>query len=116
MRSQTHIQRLLLALVYIISIDFSNVSILQIVNIRDFNDPAYFYGSNSWRQLKFIKSNSCKEKLIVICKLLGEFGDFKILADTILELMSDMSQHRKELTLLLNWILGNIEIMFIKYY
>lgn len=105
MRSQAHMQRLFLALVYIMVIDCNNVSLLQTANVKDLNDPAYFYGSDSWRQFKFIKNSSCKEKLVAICKLLGEFGDFKILIDTILELMMNAPQHRKELNLLLNWIL-----------
>ncbi|XP_019889129.1 TELO2-interacting protein 1 homolog isoform X2 [Ooceraea biroi] len=108
MRSQAHIQRLLLALVHIMLIDCSDVSVLQTVNVKDLDDPAYFYGSNSWRQFKFIKDNSCKEKLVVICKLLGELGDVGILVDTIFELMSDMRQYRKELSLLLNWILASV--------
>lgn len=99
-------RRLLLALVHIMAIDCNNVSLLQIANVKDLDDPAYFYGSDSWRQFKFIKNNSCKEKLIAICKMLGELGDFRILVDAILELMSDVSQYRKELILLLNWILG----------
>ncbi|KAL6264336.1 hypothetical protein P5V15_004443 [Pogonomyrmex californicus] len=109
MRSQAHNQRLLLALVYIMVIDCNNVSLLQIVNVKDLDDPAYFYGSNSWRQFKFIKNSLCKEKLVTICKLLGEFGDFRILIDTILELMLDAPQHRKELNLLLNWILASVK-------
>ncbi|XP_012531275.2 TELO2-interacting protein 1 homolog isoform X1 [Monomorium pharaonis] len=109
MKSQAHMQRLLLALVYIMVIDCNNVSLLQMTNVKDLDDPAYFYGSDLWKQFKFIKNSSCKEKLIVICKLLGEFGDFRILIDTILELMMDASQHRKELSLLLNWILVSVK-------
>lgn len=107
MRSEAHIRRLLLALVYIMVLDCNDISPLLTANMKDLDDPAYFYGSDSWKQFKFIKSNSCREKLVTICKLLGEFGDFRILVDTILELMSDAPQHRKELSLLLNWILGN---------
>ncbi|XP_050465415.1 TELO2-interacting protein 1 homolog isoform X1 [Cataglyphis hispanica] len=109
MRSQAHIRRLLLALVYIMALDCNDVSPLLTTNMKDLDDPAYFYGSDSWKQFKFIKNNSCREKLITICKLLGEFGDFRILVDTILELMSDASQHRKELTLLLNWSLVSVQ-------
>jgi len=105
-------QRLLLALVYIMVIDCNNVSLLQITNVKDLDDPAYFYGSDSWRQFKFIRNSLCKEKLVAICKLLGEFGDFRILIDTILELMMDAPQHRKELSLLLNWLLGNINNIY----
>ncbi|XP_029161251.1 TELO2-interacting protein 1 homolog isoform X2 [Nylanderia fulva] len=108
MRSEPHIRRLLLALVYIMVLDCSDISPLLTINMKDLDNPAYYYGSDSWKQFKFIKSNSCKEKLIVICKLLGEFGDFRILIDTILELMSD-KQYRKELSLLLNWILVSVK-------
>lgn len=114
MRSQAHMQRLLLALVYIMVIDCNDVSLLQTANVKELDDPAYFYGSDSWRQFKFIKNNLCKEKLVIICKLLGEFGDFRILIDTILELMIDASQHRKELSLLLNWILGKANFIYLK--
>lgn len=98
-------------------LDCNDVSPLLTTNMRDLDDPAYFYGSNSWKQFKFIKNSSCREKLVAICKLLGEFGDCRILVDTILELMSDAPQHRKELTLLLNWILGDIDniIMYLNY-
>ncbi|KMQ96596.1 telo2-interacting protein 1-like protein, partial [Lasius niger] len=109
MRSQAHIRRLLLALVYIMVIDCNDVSPLLTANMKDLDDPAYFYGSDSWKQFKFIKNSSCREKLVAICKLLGEFGDFRILVDTILELMSDAPQHRKELSLLLNWILVSVK-------
>lgn len=108
MRSPTHMQRLLLALVYIMTIDHNNVSLLQTTNVKDLDDPAYHYGSNSWRQFKFIKSNLCKDKLLIICQVLRESGDFRVLVDAILELMSDAPRHRKELTLLLNLILGNM--------
>ncbi|XP_011264133.1 TELO2-interacting protein 1 homolog isoform X3 [Camponotus floridanus] len=111
MRSQAHMRRLLLALVYIMVLDCNDVSPLLTINMKDLDDPVYFYGSNSWKQFKFIKNSSCREKLVAICKLLGEFGDCRILVDTILELMSDASQHRKELTLLLNWILVMIFIV-----
>lgn len=88
-------------------IDCSAVSLLQATNVKDLDDPAYFYGSDSWRQFKFITNSSCKEKIVGICKLLGQFGNSNILIDTILEFMSDAPLHRKELSLLLNWILGN---------
>nr|XP_012231715.1 PREDICTED: TELO2-interacting protein 1 homolog [Linepithema humile] len=109
MRSQAHTRRLLLALVYIMVLDCSNVSLLQTTNVKDLDDPAYFYGSDSWRQFKFIKSSLCKEKLVAICKLLRELGDFRILVDNILELMSDAPQYRKEFSLLFNWILGSVK-------
>lgn len=89
------------------ALDCNDVSPLLTTNMKDLDDPTYFYRSDSWKKFKFIKNSSCRDKLVTICKLLGEFGDFRILVDTILELMSDASQHRKELTLLLNWILGD---------
>lgn len=95
-------------------IDCNAISLLQTTNVRDLDDSAYFYGSDSWRQFKFIKNNSCKEKVIEICKLLGHSGDFNILVDTILELMLDAPSHRKELSLLLNWTLGNIVYIYVQ--
>lgn len=103
--SAPHIRRLLLALVYVSEIDCSNISLLQAVNVKDLEDPAYSYGSHLWRRFKFIQNNSCEEKVVTICKYLGKFGDLSILIDTVLELMFDVPQHRKELILLLNWIL-----------
>ncbi|XP_076672914.1 telo2 interacting protein 1 [Andrena cerasifolii] len=105
MMSAPHIRRLLLALVYVSEIDCSNISLLQAVNVRDFEDPAYLYGSHLWRRFKFIQNDLCEEKVIAICKYLGKFGDLRILVDTILGLTFDVPQHRKELILLLNWIL-----------
>ncbi|EFN82683.1 Uncharacterized protein KIAA0406, partial [Harpegnathos saltator] len=107
--SQAHIRKLLLALVYIMEIDCNAISVLQTINVKDLDDPAYFYGSDSWKQFKFIKNNSCKEKVVDICKLLGQFGDFNVLADAILEFMSDAPSYRKELSLLLNWILVSVK-------
>ncbi|XP_014469143.1 PREDICTED: TELO2-interacting protein 1 homolog [Dinoponera quadriceps] len=104
MSSQVHTRKLLLALVYIMEIDCNAISLLQTTNVRDLDDPAYFYGSDSWKQFKFIKNSLCKQKIVGICKLLGYLGDLNILVDAILELMSDVPLYRKELSLLLNWI------------
>ncbi|XP_032676301.1 TELO2-interacting protein 1 homolog isoform X2 [Odontomachus brunneus] len=109
MSSQAHTRKLFLALIYIMEIDCSAVSLLQTTNVKDLDAPAYFYGSDAWRQFKFITNSSCKEKIVEICKLLGHFGNFNILVDTILELMSDAPSHRKELSLLLNWILISVK-------
>nr|XP_033325327.1 TELO2-interacting protein 1 homolog isoform X1 [Megalopta genalis] len=106
MMSSSHVRRLLLALVYVSEIDCSNISILQIANVKDLEDPAYYYGSHLWRRFKFIQNNSCEEKVIVLCKYLGKFGDLKILVDTICSLIVDIPQHKKELFLLLNWIIN----------
>ena len=103
--SAPQVHRLILALVYVSEIDYSNVSLLQAINVKDLDDPAYSYGSHLWRQFKFIQNNACEARVIAICKYLGEFGDLRILVDTILDLMLNASQHRKELILLLNWIM-----------
>lgn len=106
MKSEAHMRRLLFALVHIMVIDCNSITLLQATAMKNLDDLVYYYRSNSWKEFKFIKSNPCQEKLVVICKLLGKFGDFRILIDAILELMSDAAEHRKELNLLLNWILG----------
>ncbi|XP_054002777.1 TELO2-interacting protein 1 homolog [Hylaeus anthracinus] len=105
MMSAPHIRRLLLALVYVSEIDYSNISLLQVINVKDLEDPAYSYGSHLWRRFKFIQNKSCEEKVVAICKYLGKFGDLRILVDTILGLILDVPQHKKELFLLLNWII-----------
>ncbi|CAK9829945.1 TELO2-interacting protein 1 homolog [Anthophora retusa] len=105
MMSVSHVRRLLLALVYVSEIDCSNISLLQAVNVKDLEDPAYSYGSHLWRRFKFIQNNACEAKVVAICKYLGEFGDLRILVDAIFCLIFDASQHRKELILLLNWII-----------
>ncbi|XP_043265023.1 TELO2-interacting protein 1 homolog isoform X1 [Colletes gigas] len=105
MMSAPHIRRLISALVYVSEIDCSNISLLQTVNVKDLEDPAYSYGPHLWRRFKFIQNNSCEEKVVAICKYLGEFGDIRILVDTILGLTLDAPQHKKELFLLLNWII-----------
>lgn len=106
MMSASHVRRLLLALVYVSEIEYSTISLLQAVNVKDLEDPAYSYGSHLWRRFKFIQNNACEEKVIAICKYLGEFGDLRILVDNILGLIVDVPQHRKELILLLNWIIN----------
>ncbi|OAD52266.1 TELO2-interacting protein 1 like protein [Eufriesea mexicana] len=105
MMSASHVRRLILALVYVTEIDCSNISLLQMVNVKDLEDPAYSYGSYLWRRFKFIQSSVCEAKVIAICKYLGEFGDFRILIDTIFGLIFDVPQHKKELILLLNWMI-----------
>lgn len=123
MMSAPHVHRLILALVYVSEIDCSNVSLLQAVNVKDLDDPAYSYESHLWRQFKFIQTDACEARVIAICKYLGEFGDLRILVDTILDLMLNAPQHRKELILLLNWIMcGTLNnflfqnLRYIKYY
>ncbi|CAL7933906.1 unnamed protein product [Xylocopa violacea] len=104
MMSAPHVRRLILALVYVSEIDCSNVSLLQMVNVKDFENPTNSYGPHLWKRFKFIQNNTCEEKVVTICKYLGEFGDLRILVDTIFGLIFDVSQHTKELILLLNWI------------
>ncbi|XP_051174928.1 TELO2-interacting protein 1 homolog [Leptopilina boulardi] len=103
MLSSVHLQRLILALVYVTEIECSGISILEDFSTKHVDD-IHYSNSQSWRQFKFINSSSAEKKLMVICELLGELGDFEILVDTILKLMFDMPQYIKELTLLLNWI------------
>ncbi|XP_071865673.1 telo2 interacting protein 1 [Bombus fervidus] len=105
MMSAPHVNRLILALVYVSEIDCSNISLLQAINVKDLDDPAYSYGTHLWRRFKFIQTNECEAKVIAICKYLGEFGDLQIVVDTIFGLMFNAPQHRKELILLLNWII-----------
>ncbi|KOX73245.1 TELO2-interacting protein 1 like protein [Melipona quadrifasciata] len=105
MMSAPHVHRLILALIYVSELEYSNVSLLQAVNVKDLDDPAYSYGPHLWRQFKFIQNNACEARVIAICKYLGEFGDLRILVDTILDLMLNAPQHIKELILLLNWIM-----------
>ncbi|XP_076287602.1 telo2 interacting protein 1 isoform X2 [Lasioglossum baleicum] len=106
MMSSPHIRRLILALVYVSEIDCSSISLLQTANVKDLEDPAYSYGSYLWRRFKFIQNSSCEEKVVIICKYLGQFGDLRILVDTIFGLILDVPQHKKELFLLLNWIIN----------
>lgn len=105
MMSAPHVNRLILALVYVSEIDCSNISLLQAINVKDLDDPAFSYGTHLWRRFKFIQTNECEAKVITICKYLGEFGDLQIVVDTIFGLMFNAPQHRKELILLLNWII-----------
>lgn len=101
------IEKSFLALASIMTIDCSNVPLLQTRNVKDLDDPAHFYGSDLWRQFEFVENNSCKEKLVVICKLLRELGICKKLIDKIVDLVSSNPKYRNELTLLLNWIFGD---------
>ncbi|XP_076766159.1 telo2 interacting protein 1 [Xylocopa sonorina] len=104
MMSASHVRRLILALAYVSEIDCSNVSLLRVVNVKDFENPTNSYGPHFWKRFKFIQNNTCEAKVVAICKYLGEFGDLRILVDTILGLIFDVSHHTKELILLLNWI------------
>ncbi|XP_046603137.1 TELO2-interacting protein 1 homolog [Neodiprion virginianus] len=106
MSSVAHLQRLLLALVYTIELDCGDVSLLEDVAIKDFDNIVHHHGFDSWRHFKFLRDSIAETKVITVCRLLGENGDMKILVDTILDMMSNMTQYRKELTLLLNWIIG----------
>ncbi|XP_076226643.1 telo2 interacting protein 1 isoform X2 [Nomia melanderi] len=106
MMSAPHVRRLLLALVYVSEIDCSDISLLQAVNVKDLEEPAYSFGSHLWRRFKFIQNRSCEEKVVIICKYLGKFGDIKLLVDAIFRLILDIPQHKKELFLLLNWIIN----------
>lgn len=72
-------------------------------------DVVHNSNSHSWRQFKFINTFLAENKLEVICSLLSELGDFEILVDTLLKLMFDMPLYRKELILLLNWIVKGIK-------
>ncbi|KAG7213128.1 hypothetical protein KM043_002445 [Ampulex compressa] len=105
MVSPAHVQRLLLALIYISEIECNDISLLQTVNVKDLDESAYIYGPHSWQQFKFMQHNLCVKKLFAICKLLGELGDLRILVDNIIKLMSEMPHYKKELILLLNWII-----------
>ena len=81
------------------------------------DEMVHYSSSHSWRQFKFINSSSAENKLIAICNLMSELGNFEILVDTFLKLMYDMPQHKKELILLLNWIVkGMLENLFLTTY
>ncbi|XP_011306395.1 TELO2-interacting protein 1 homolog isoform X2 [Fopius arisanus] len=102
MSSIAHLRRLLLALIYVIELDCREVSILDDNQITTMEDISYL-STKSWKKFKFILDPAVLDKLIGICKLMGELGDVYILVDSIIELMSDIPQYQKELTLLLNW-------------
>ena len=77
---------------------------IKIYFLLGIDDVVQYSNMRSWKQYKFINSSSIENKLMAVCKLLGELGDFEVLVDTLLKLIFDMQQYRKELTLLLNWI------------
>ncbi|XP_012260552.2 TELO2-interacting protein 1 homolog [Athalia rosae] len=106
MFSVAHLQRLLLALVYTTELDCGDISLLEDVAIKDFDNIIHHHGFDSWKHFKFLRDSAIEIKIKNICRLIGENGDLKILVDTILDMMLNMSQYRKELTLLLNWIIG----------
>ncbi|XP_015115785.1 TELO2-interacting protein 1 homolog isoform X2 [Diachasma alloeum] len=103
MSSMAHLRRLLLALIYVIELDCREVSILDENHITTIEDTAHL-STTSWKKFKFILDSAVHDKLIIVCKLLGELGDVEILVDSIIQLMSDMPHYQKEQTLLLNWI------------
>ncbi|XP_043474173.1 TELO2-interacting protein 1 homolog isoform X2 [Leptopilina heterotoma] len=104
MLSSVHLQRMILALVYVAELDCNGISVLEDFSSKHVDNIHYTNCHSSWRQFKFINSSSAEKKLMIICQLLGELGDFEILIDTFLKLMFDIPQYRKELTVLLNWI------------
>ncbi|XP_012286290.1 TELO2-interacting protein 1 homolog [Orussus abietinus] len=106
MSSVGHLQRLLLALVYIAELDCSSVSLLEDPSTKDIHDTVQDYPQQPWKRFKFIHENRVGEKLTMACKLLCEFGDLEILVDNILSLVSDMPQYKKELILLLNSVIA----------
>lgn len=73
--------------------------------ITGVDNTAHTLGSESWKNFKFINHASTEKKVVDICKLLGELGNFELLVDTILKLIEDTPHYQKELMLLLNWIL-----------
>ncbi|KAK2588803.1 hypothetical protein KPH14_001678 [Odynerus spinipes] len=101
-QSAAHVQRLLQALVYTVEIDCSGITLLEDIGIKDLDDLTPQNQTDSWRQFKFIQDNRCKEKIFMICKLLGTYSDLRILVDNILQIMCDVPHHRKELIFLLN--------------
>ncbi|XP_015606267.1 TELO2-interacting protein 1 homolog isoform X2 [Cephus cinctus] len=104
--SIAHLRRLLLALVYVAELNCSNVSLLEDVAIKHHDDAMQYATMHPWKEFKFIRESSVEDKLTYVCKYLGEFGNLSILVDAIQELILDMPQYKKELTLLLNWIIN----------
>lgn len=102
MNSISHLRRLLLSLIYVIELDVRQVSVLDDNEITNLEDTCHL-SIKSWKKFKYIQE-PVHHKLIIICQLLGELGDAYIIVDSIIQLMSDMPQYQKELTLLLNWV------------
>ncbi|KAL2746836.1 TELO2-interacting protein 1 [Vespula maculifrons] len=105
-QSAAHVQRLLQALLYMIEIDCSDITLLEDIGIKDLDNLTHHSQIRSWRQFKFIQDICCKEKIFTICELLGTYSDLRILVDNILQAMHNVPQHRKELIFLLNSIVN----------
>ncbi|XP_047343679.1 TELO2-interacting protein 1 homolog isoform X2 [Vespa velutina] len=105
-QSAAHVQRLLQALLYMIEIDCSDITLLEDIGVKDLDNLTHHSQTHSWRQFKFIQDICCKEKIFTICQLLGTYSDLRILVDNILQAMYNVSQHRKELIFLLNSIVN----------
>ncbi|XP_074104197.1 telo2 interacting protein 1 [Cotesia typhae] len=103
MTSIAHLRRLILSLVYVAELDCSDVTILEENQLRTIEDVVD--SRRSWKKFKFIRDSTTEEKLILICSLLSSLGELSILVNSIFELITDMPHYRKELTLLLNWML-----------
>lgn len=76
------------------------------MRILDFDNIVHHHGFDSWKHFKFLHDSTIEIKIKSICKLLGQNGELRIFVNTLLDMMSNMSQYKKELTLLLNWIIG----------
>lgn len=113
--SISHLRRLLLALVYVVEFDCSDVNILEENQLRTIETMTHSL-NRSWKRFKFLRDTVTREKLILICKYLGEIGDLSILVNSIFELISDTPQYRKELTFLLNCIATSGKIPAISWY
>ncbi|XP_008557642.1 TELO2-interacting protein 1 homolog [Microplitis demolitor] len=98
-----YLRQLILALVYVAELDCSDVTILEENQLRTIEDTVD--SRRSWKKFKLIRDSTTEDKLILICNLLSTLGDLSLLVDRIFDLMTDMPHYRKELILLLNWIL-----------
>ncbi|XP_011504776.1 PREDICTED: TELO2-interacting protein 1 homolog [Ceratosolen solmsi marchali] len=104
--STAHLRKLLLSLIYITELDSSSISLLEDISTIDFDDTVYHEAAYSWKQHKFLFNSTCVEKLNCIFRILGEFGDHKLLVDSILKMILELPKFKKELILMLNVILG----------
>ncbi|KAI4473185.1 hypothetical protein M0802_016269 [Mischocyttarus mexicanus] len=105
-QSTAHVRRLLQALLYIIEIDCNGISLLEDIGVKDFDNLTHHNHTHSWKQMKFIQDVSCKDKIAIICELLGTYSDLRILVDNIFQAVHNVPQHRKELIYLLNSIVN----------
>ncbi|XP_066599395.1 TELO2-interacting protein 1 homolog isoform X2 [Prorops nasuta] len=103
--SAPHTKRLILALIFVLEIECSNITLLEEIGIKEVDNIICTNESNSWISFKFIENSKCKEKISEACKLLGEMGDIRIMIDNLLMLITEAPQYRKEVILLLNWII-----------